>query len=275
MVWICDLCGNEYPPSDEPPNICFVCADDRQFIPRSGPSWSRLDEAASNEVTATEVEAGVFELALHPAVGIGQKTFLVATAGGNVLWEPPGFVGPALVDRLAECGGVAAITSSHPHLVGASVSLSHRFGRVPVLFNALDRRWITRPDSVVEFWEGAADVAPGVRLVQCGGHFPGSAVLHLADAAEGRGALLTGDTIMAVQSPEMVSFMRSYPNLIPLSPRLVQQIVDRVSTLEFDRIYGAFGEPVAESARRVIETSAERYIGWSTDAITDPDEPLG
>ncbi|MFW0793653.1 hydrolase [Gordonia sp. CPCC 205515] len=273
--WICDLCGNEFPPAGQPPTRCPICADDRQFIPRSGPSWSELNPAADNELTAAELEPGFWQLTIRPSVGIGQHTYVIESTDGNVLWEPPGFIGPSLTDWLDEHGGLCAITASHPHLVGASVSLSHRYGRVPVWFNDNDRRWVTRPDPVIEFWRDTTNIAPGLHLVQCGGHFPGSAVLHLPQAADGRGALLTGDTIMAVPHPEMVSFMRSFPNLIPLSPRLVRGIADRVAELRFDRIYAAFGAPVAPKAAEIVASSAQRYIDWVTDAQMDPDERNG
>ncbi|MBD0863310.1 hydrolase [Gordonia sp. zg691] len=271
--WICVFCGNEFPASASPPDRCPICDDDRQWVPVSGPSWTRLDGNADNTLTATEAEPGLTRLSLRPSVGIGQQGFVVTTPAGNILWEPPGFIGPSLVDWLERNGGVAAIAASHPHLVGASISLSHRFGRVPVFYNDLDRRWVTRPDPVLEFWSGSAEVLDGVRIVQCGGHFPGSAVLHLPNAADGRGALLTGDTIKGVLQPGMVTFMRSYPNMIPLSPRLVRQIVDRVTDLRFDRLYDAFGVVVENDARAVVESSAQRYIGWVTDEIVDPDDP--
>ena len=103
------------------------------------------------------------------------------------------------------------------------------------------------------------------------GHRPGG---HpTSDAADGRGAVLTGDTIKGVMQPGMVTFMRSYPNMIPLSRRLVRQIVDRVNELRFDRLYDAFGVVVAENARDVVDSSARRYIGWVTDSIVDPDDP--
>ena len=56
----------------------------------------------------------------------------------------------------------------------------------------------------------------GLTLINCGGHFEGGAVLHWPAGANGKGALLTGDIIQVVQDRRYVSFMRSYPNLIPL-----------------------------------------------------------
>src|SRR6202035_4547748 len=58
---------------------------------------------------------------------------------------------------------------------------------------------------------------PGVTLVQCGGHFPGSAVVHWASGAEGRGVLLSGDTIFVTPGEDRVSFVWSAPNRLPLS----------------------------------------------------------
>ena len=74
-----------------------------------------------------------------------------------------------------------------------------------------------RPDPRITFWSGETLALPGeLTLVRLGGHFPGSAVLHWPAGAEGRGALLTGDTIYVVADRAWVSFMYSYPNLIPL-----------------------------------------------------------
>ena len=41
-------------------------------------------------------------------------------------------------------------------------------------------------------------------------------MLHWPAGTKGKGALLTGDIIQVVQDRRYVSFMRSYPNLIPL-----------------------------------------------------------
>ena len=71
--------------------------------------------------------------------------------------------------------------------------------------------------------------------MRCGGHFTGSDILHWAAGAEGRGAILTGDTMQVAQDRRYVSFMYSYPNMIPLNAKKVQHIVDMVEPLAFDR----------------------------------------
>ena len=74
-----------------------------------------------------------------------------------------------------------------------------------------------RPDPHIQFWEGKTKPLPGgMTLIRCGGHFPGGTVLHWPDGAGGRGALLSGDILTVVPDRRYVSFMYSYPNLIPL-----------------------------------------------------------
>src|SRR5699024_9588966 len=145
-----------------------------------------------------------------------------------------------MIDTVRELGGIAAVTASHPHLRGASVTWSHEFGGVPVYVAADDRRWICRPDAVIELWQDSFEVLPGLTMTQVGGHFPGSSVLHWPDGAGGAGVLLTGDSLSVGADRASVSFMRSYPNLVPLSERLVRTIAARIEPLAFDRIYGGF-----------------------------------
>ena len=105
--------------------------------------------------------------------------------------------------RVRDLGGLAAIAISHPHFYTSMVEWSHAFGRVPVYLHADDRQWVMRPDPVIEHWEGETrQILPGLTLVRCGGHSPGSAILHWE-----RGALFTGDTIMVAADRRHVSFM--------------------------------------------------------------------
>jgi glyoxylase-like metal-dependent hydrolase (beta-lactamase superfamily II) len=273
-VWICSACGIEHANTSQPPSRCAICTDERQYVPPGGQRWTSSKELAKDHSGAfTELEPDLYGLQVKPSFGIGQRGLLIRTAAGNVLWEPPGFVDQQLVDDAIRLGGVAAISSSHPHLVGASVSWSKAFDGVPVYWGRADQRWIRRPDDVLQLWDGVGEILPGIVLIQCGGHFPGSSVLHWSAGAGGRGALLVGDTLMVNNDRQTVSFMRSYPNLIPLSERLVRQIAGAVEGFKFDRIYGAFdGRVIDTDAAAAVKRSAERYIGWIRDEIRDPDE---
>ncbi|QNK81902.1 hydrolase [Nakamurella sp. PAMC28650] len=273
-VWICSACGVEHANMARPPARCAICTDERQYVPTGGQQWTSIREMTGRFAGSfTEIEPELSAVQVSPSIGIGQRGLLLRSPAGNVLWEPPAYLDQQMIDAARELGGVAAIASSHPHLVGCSVTWSKAFDGVPIYYAESDRRWIRRPDDQIRLWSGRQQVLPGVELVQCGGHFPGSAVLHWAEGAGGRGVLFVGDTLMVNADRTTVSFMRSYPNLIPLPERLVRQIADTVGELEFDRIYGAFdGKVIDSGAAAAVRTSAARYIGWLRDEIRDPDE---
>ena len=158
-------------------------------------------------------------------------------------------------------GGIAAIAISHPHFYGSMIDWSRAFD-APIYLHADNRPWVMRPDDAITFWEGdAQELLPGMTVIRCGGHFPGSSALHWADGAGGKGALFPADTINVVADRRYVSFMYSYPNQIPLSASAVRGIVAAVEPYAFDRIYGSWpGSILAEDAKAAVRRSADRYI---------------
>ncbi len=121
--------------------------------------------------------------------------------------------------------------------------------------------WVQREDPVIQGWADRLEVLTGVTLHRIGGHFAGSAVAHL-EGADGRGVLLSGDTVAGTPDEHWVSFLRSYPNKIPLSAAVIARITDRVLALDFDRLYDNFGGQVRADASTWVRRSAERYIAW-------------
>ena len=209
----------------------------------------------------SELEAGLFGITVDPKVGIGQQTHLVCTPAGNLLWDPVGYLDEAAVTRVRELGAVTAIAASHPHMFGVQVEWSKALGGVPVLVSEADAEWVQRPDSAITTWTGRHEIAPGLTLHQIGGHFPGSSVVHWAAGAGGKGVLLVSDTIHANPDRTTVTFLRSYPNRIPLSAAVVQRIVRAVTPLAFDRLYDNFGRTVDAGAAQAVSRSADRYCG--------------
>lgn len=265
-AWICATCANQHADTPGPPDVCRVCADERQYVGRGGAGqrWTTLDvlREEGHRCDVRDVEPGLLGIGVTPQVGIGQRALVVATDAGQVLWDPPGFLDDAAVNAVRERGPLLAIAASHPHFYGVAVEWSHIFD-APMLVPEADAEWLMRPDPAVRHWSGTLELAPGVRLVQCGGHFPGSAVLHWEAGAAGRGVLLTGDTIAVMADRRYVSFMRSYPNYIPLPAPAVQQIVARVAALAYDRIYDGWWTSVVEhGAAEKVQRSAERYLRW-------------
>jgi hypothetical protein len=264
-VWICRTCAVEHPDTAAPPaGACAICDDERQYVPPEGQRWTTLAElqAAGHRGELEEVEPGLTGITVIPQVGIGQRALLVRTDGGNVLWDPVGYLDDDLVAQVRDLGGVAAVAASHPHMFGVQVEWSRRFDDAPIHVVTADAAWVQRPDPVVRLVEEAAELVPGVRLVRIGGHFPGSAVL-LFPGADGRGVLLTGDTVACTPDEHWVAFLRSYPNKLPLSPAVVGRIADRVLALDFDRLYDNFGGRVRGDAAGWVRRSADRAAAWT------------
>jgi glyoxylase-like metal-dependent hydrolase (beta-lactamase superfamily II) len=168
----------------------------------------------------------------------------------------------AALGEIEKLGVPSAIAISHPHYYTCMVEWSRVFGDVPIYLHAADAEWVMRPDKNIRFWDGEAQERPGgLRLLRCGGHFEGATVLHWPEGASGKGALLTGDTIQVVPDRKWVSFMYSYPNLVPLNESAVRRIFEAVMRLPFDLIYGAFpGLTVQDGGKQAVIRSAGRYI---------------
>ena len=262
--YICRTCGVEFTESEEPPESCPICQDPRQYVGWDGQQWTTMDQLKAEGFTneLREEEPGLLGLGMVPSFSIGQRAILVQTSHGNVLYDCISLLDQSTIAEVHSRGGIRFICFSHPHFYDSMVSWSRAFGDAEIVVPEADRQYVMRPDTAIRYWDGSPlELVPGVTLVQCGGHFEGSAVLHWAAGADGKGALLVGDTITVVPDRRYVSFMTSYPNLIPLSRSEVVGIVDAVEPYQFDRIYGGWwGRAVASDGKEAIRFSARRYI---------------
>jgi glyoxylase-like metal-dependent hydrolase (beta-lactamase superfamily II) len=277
-AYICVTCGVQQEPSASMPARCPICEDERQYVRQGGQAWTTLERLAAQgqRVEIRALEPGLFGVGADPAIGIGQRAILVRTPTGNFLWDCFGYIDGESVEAIRAMGGIAGIAFSHPHFYGAMVEWSQAFGGCPIWIPSADRTWVQREDAAIVEWSGTREVLPGLTLIQTGGHFEGSAVLHSAEGAEGRGALLVGDTITVVSDVRAVSFMRSYPNLIPLPADEIRRIVAAVRPYPFERIYGGWWERVTRSdGKGAVERSARRYLRWiGADAHLDDSSVL-
>jgi hypothetical protein len=266
-LFVCKACGTQFPPSDVPPGACPICEDVRQYIPHDeGQVWLDWDVLCKERKADIRDDHGILGIGCTPEIGIGQRALLVKSRAGNVLWDCTTLLNAEIADRVSAEGGLAAIAISHPHFYSAMVEWAHTFG-CPVYLHADDRKWVMRDDPALRFWEGEThQFGGGLTLIRCGGHFAGSQVLHWAE----RRALLTGDTVHVVPDRRYVSFMYSYPNMIPLPPSRVQKIADALVPFEFDTIYGSWWDRlVPRDGSNVVRRSADRYVR----AVTDPGLP--
>ena len=260
-AWICRTCGVQYPDTDQPPGSCAICDDERQYVGWGGQQWTTMAEIGRDHaVVLRDEEPGLVGVGVEPAFAIGQRALLVRTAHGNVLWDCISLLDDEARARISELGGIDAICMSHPHFYGANVELADAFD-ARILIPRADQQWVQRPSPRIELFDDDAEPVPGLTLARIGGHFDGAAVLHWPAGSQGRGALLTGDTITVVQDRAWVSFMWSYPNHIPLDEATVLDIARRAGRFTFDRIYGGWwGRVVVDDGAAAVRRSADRYV---------------
>jgi hypothetical protein len=261
-IHICRACGTSFPDTPSPPSDCPICEDERQFVPAAGQLWTTPGKLAGEHVNAwRELETGLFEIHTHPNFAIGQRALLLRTPEKNILWDCIALLDDATEALILKLGGLHGIAISHPHYYTCMQDWARRFD-CPVHLHAKDSEWIMRPDPSLRLWQGETlDIAQGVTLLRLGGHFPGGAVLHWANGAEGRGAILSGDIVQVAPDISRVSFLWSYPNMMPLSAGTVRRIADALAPWKIDRIYGAFpGRQIMSDGAGVVQRSAERYI---------------
>jgi hypothetical protein len=165
------------------------------------------------------------------------------------------------VTLIKALGGLQAIAISHPHFYTSMTEWSRAFD-VPVHVHAADREWIMRSDGQLKLWEGETlKLLPDVTLIRGGGHFSGSSMLHWAKGAGGRGVLCASDTAYVAADRSHVSFMRSYPNLLPLPAQNVKNIAAALAPFAFDMMFGNFFESVIQTgAKEAVERSVARYL---------------
>ena len=256
--FICTTCGTQFAKSDQPPAECKICNDERQYVDWSGQQCTTLDGLRQTHRTVVRLEElGLYGIGMEPTFAIGQRALLVTHPDGNVLWDCIPLIDDGLVEMVKGIGGISAIAISHPHYYSRMVEWNHAFD-FPIYLHAADRQWVMRPDPAIEFWENETKgVGHGLTLIRGGGHFDGGTVIHWPEGAGGKGAILSGDIVQVVQDRRWVSFMYSYPNLIPLPVSIVHRIVDAVVPFEFDRIYGAWwGTVVGVDAKSAVKRSA-------------------
>jgi len=257
-AYICITCGAQFAPSETPPDACPICCDERQYVGHAGQQWTtseRLAEAYRNRVE--QLEPGLVGVGIEPSFAIGQRALLVE----RLLWDCVSLLDDETAARIADDGGIDTIAISHPHFYAAMVEWADRLD-ARVLLHEDDRQWIMRASSRIELWSGERlDLSRTLQLIRLGGHFPGGTVCLWSAGADGRGALLSSDIATVVSDRNWVSFMRSYPNLIPLPASEVSRMRAVLADLRFNRVYGAWWDRVIlDDGHAKVLRSADRYL---------------
>ena len=257
-AYTCVTCGTQYAPADGPPPSCPICLDERQFVGLEGQQWTTSAQLARTHRNRVEdLEPGLVGIGVEPSFGIGQRALLVE----QMLWDCVSLLDTRAAELIDARGGIETIAISHPHFYTAMVEWAERFD-ARVLLHEDDREWIMRPSSRIELWAGERlRVSDALELIRVGGHFPGATACLWHGGAGGAGALLSSDLPQVVPDRDWVSFMWSYPNLIPLPAREIVRIRGVLEGLRFDRVYGGWWERVIGSgAHAKVLRSADRYL---------------
>ncbi|MGY5956417.1 MBL fold metallo-hydrolase [Kosakonia sp. BK9b] len=264
MITLCNACGTSWSITSSPPARCAICADARQFVPKTGQQWVNFpDLIATHTNKWQQHEHDLLSMSTVPEFAIGQRAFLLRTAEGNILWDCIANLDDATKTLISALGGLKAIAISHPHFYTTLQDWAAEFA-APVYLHASDRQWIMRDSPYLTLWEGDSfALNTEVSILRTGGHFPGSSVLHWS---RGDGALFTGDTLQVTPGANAVSFMWSYPNMLPLPGATVSEMVRRLESLRFAKLYGGFeGREITEQADDIVRRSAEMYIACLED----------
>ncbi len=271
--FICVQCGAQFSQTAEPPPRCPICQDERQFVRHDGQQWTTLQELARHHRNRIDEQAPhLLGIGTEPEFAIAQRALLVQSPAGNLLWDCISLLEDNTIAEVSARGGIRAIAISHPHFYSSMVEWAEHFD-AEIYLHAADREWVMRDNPRIQFWEGTTfSLWDDLTLINCGGHFEGGTVLHWPAGAHGKGALLTSDILTVVQDRRYLSFMRSYPNLIPLGAAAIDRILETLEEFSFDQIYGGWWKAnVLAHAKTAVARSAERYvraIGHSAERLS-------
>ncbi len=236
----CTHCGHWhlYFAGQDPPG-CLVCTDVRNALPPDGWEFAGVEEVG-RRLTSTwrEYLPGVWGVSCEPQFGLGATGWLIHTAAGWVGFEAAPFYTPDALAFVESLGGLAALSCSHPHGMGALWQLAERFNP-PVVIHTDGVRF-TKAFRVTWPADDVHELAPGLTLHHVGGHYEGHSVLY--DAT--RRAIFAGDALKIDFHPDgrprAISCHKGYHYQIPLSHGELRHYRRVFAELPFERAFTPF-----------------------------------
>jgi len=259
---ICKTCGTQHSESTETPDHCKICEDDRQYVGWEGQQWTTHEELEQHYAQRIDFEEDLLAIGMKPDFAINQRALLLPTDAGSILWESVSLVTQEAIDAINKRGGLDRIIISHPHFYSSMGEWSDAFGGVEIIIHEADRQWIQRPHPSINFWNGdELALSDSVTLIRAGGHFPGSTVLHWAQGPNPGGALFSGDALQVAADRRHVSFMYSYPNMVPMRTSDVIEMRARLQKYKFEDVFGyTWDRNIIGDGRRAVDESYDRYL---------------
>jgi glyoxylase-like metal-dependent hydrolase (beta-lactamase superfamily II) len=255
---MCLTCGTRY--AEEAPSTCAICSDERQYVPSTGQKWTSYNEQSlTHTIRFGRPLANVYNLRISPTFGIAQRAHLIVLRGGNILWDCLPFLDETTVAFIRAEGGLKGIAISHPHYYSLMADWAETFD-CPIYLHKADNEWVMDTTDRIQFFNGDKHVLwDGMELIHTGGHFAGSTILYAPSIGD-KGSVFVGDTLQIALSRQFISMMYSYPNMIPLPLREIEDISKVVMPLHFDGMYGAFEwQDIHIGAKEIFKHSVNRY----------------
>jgi glyoxylase-like metal-dependent hydrolase (beta-lactamase superfamily II) len=210
-------------------------------------------------VITKKLNDSLYELKMMPAFAIGQRALLVLTPGGNILWDCISLLNEPTIEFIKSKGGLKAIEISHPHYYTTMNEWAAVFN-CPVYLHQSDERWIfNKGDHIVPWFDTEKELWDGIKIINVGGHFPGSCILHVP-LLSAKGAVLCGDTFYISPDKKHIAAMYSYPNRIPLPVAEIHRMKEQMLSLRFDTMFGFYDyQNIYLNAKEVLQYSMAKY----------------
>ncbi len=257
---ICTACGTQYLENKDDLKLCPICTDDRQAVPENGQTWTSLNELTDNHsVIIKKLHEQLYGIKMAPSFAIGQRALLVITPAGNILWDCIALLNEPTIEFIKSKGGLKAIAFSHPHYYTTMNDWAAIFN-CPVYIHQNDEQWIFNKGIHISLWKSMEkDLWDDIRLINVGGHFPGSSILHVPFLSNG-GTVLCGDTFYISPSKKHMAIMYSYPNRIPLPLHEIERIKKQMLTIQYDTMFGFYDyQNIYHDAKHIMEHSLTKY----------------
>jgi len=257
---ICSTCGTYFLAATAP-NLCPICAEERQYIPATGQGWTKPDDLCrDHSIKINKIKESLYEIDIIPTFAIGQRALLLLSKNGNVLWDCIPMLDEQTIDFIKSKGGLKAIAFSHPHYYSNMNDWAAIF-HCPVYIHENDAEHIVHKGEHINLWKGEElELWDGIKIMLIGGHFAGSSILHVPFLSK-EGSILCGDTIFLSPSKKHFSVMRSYPNRMPLPLSEIRRIKKRMESIPMDSFYGYIKtQNLDVGVKQVFEDSMERYL---------------
>ncbi|XWX02409.1 hypothetical protein V2A60_010446 [Cordyceps javanica] len=260
---VCTACGTQFPTTDRTVvTTCRICDDPRQFVPESGQSFTTVATLKDSEsprykniFTPYTADPRITYIRTEPSFGIGQRSTLIKTPAGNIMWDCITFLDDETIQRIQKDGGLKAIVISHPHFYSAHVVWARAFS-CPVYIASDDAKWATMSSSHRQLLTDVETTIldTSAKAVKVGGHFPGSMVLlydqhifvadtfmlTLAGVGDYEGDALGVQRQGRPEGLNTFTFMWSYPNMIPLGPDELERMWAVIRLYSFAAAHGSF-----------------------------------